>query len=410
MRRGWISPVRWLRRTLILKGNIKILSVTSIISGIYRGMIDVIWQPFILSLWDSAAFLGLLQSLGGPYRGIIGSLVQVFGGHLSDSRGRKLVIAYGSVSAGIALVLYAFSAYAHDWRILIPATFAFGLAAIGNPPLNAIIAESVKIRKREMAYSTVMFFSLLPGIFTSIIGGIIADEIGYFAIFLISILFEGVNLSLILLFLKETLLESVKKPTYGLKDFLKGLVPTTGLKGLYIAIMADALSWGLGSAILYGLLNKTYSFSNLQLGIMSSMFSISWVASQLPIGKLIEKYGCKRSMLTSELIGILLMSGWLLSTSFEAFAFLSILWGLVASTWVPATQTLLANSVSKEERAKEMGKITAFSGLIAFPAPYIGGVLYDSLGFRAPIFTGLIGVIFTIMIIILLVHEPSIKK
>ncbi|MFQ6081647.1 MAG: MFS transporter, partial [Candidatus Bathyarchaeia archaeon] len=73
--------------------------------------------------------------------------------------------------------------------------------------------------------------------------------------------------------------------------------------------------------------------------------------------------------------------------------------------WTPAMKTFLANKVSEEERAEAMGKLAAFRGLVGFPAPFIGGVLYDTMGFRAPIATGLIGVTLTLALIFVLVHE-----
>ena len=57
----------------------------------------------------------------------------------------------------------------------------------------------------------------------------------------------------------------------------------------------------------------------------------------------------------SEVIGILMMAGWLMFTSFEAFASLEILMGLVISMWVPAMKTFLANGVPKEGRAEALG-------------------------------------------------------
>jgi len=79
--------------------------------------------------------------------------------------------------------------------------------------------------------------------------------------------------------------------------------------------------------------------------------------------------------------------------------------GLVFSTWTPAMKTFLMNKVSEEGRAEAMGKLAAFIGLVGFPAPFIGGILYDTMGFRAPIATGLVGVTLALALIFILVHE-----
>lgn len=90
-----------------------------------------------------------------------------------------------------------------------------------------------------------------------------------------------------------------------------------------------------------------------------------------------------------------------------AFAVLYALFGLVAATWVPAEQALLANSVSEKQRGEAMGRLSAFRGLIGFPAPYIGGLLYDHFGFRAPIVANLVGVAIALVTIILAVREVA---
>ena len=117
------------------------------------------------------------------------------------------------------------------------------------------------------------------------------------------------------------------------------------------------------------MLSETYGFTTFQLGVMSGLLSLVWATSQLPIGRLIDRYGSKPFMVLSEAIGIIVVAGWLFSTSFVAFAALYALFGLVAATWAPALRALLANSVPTEQLGETMGRLSAFRGLIGFPAP-----------------------------------------
>ena len=169
----------------------------------------------------------------------------------------------------------------------------------------------------------------------------------------------------------------------------------------------DSFAWGLGSAILFGLLRKTYHFTNLQLGVMWSVFLITMVCLQIPMGILVQRYGCKTFFVLSEIAGAILMVGWLTVKSFEAFAVLETLMGFVVSAWIPATKTFVAGSVAEESRAEAMGKVAAFRGLIGFPAPLIGGLLYDLAGFSAPILSGLLGTVVALLMFVFLVQEPD---
>jgi len=395
----------WTRRVLALKGNVRVLSATSLLGGASLVMVTVTYQPFILSLGASMALLGLLEALGGRH-GMITSLVQPFGGWFSDRRGRRLLVLLGGALSLTALAFSTLAGLFRNGAWLVPASIALGLSAVNLPVIDSAVAESVEMHERSMAYSVMMFFTILPGIFASAIGGFIADRFGYAAVFLAGTLLQGLSLVLILRFMRETL-----RSFHGVewselvKSFRAFLVPMKELRGFYLAMATDLFFWGIGSAILFGLLRETYNFSNFQLGIMWAVLSISSAASQLPLGILIRKYGCKKFLMLSEAIGILMMMGWLTFTSFEAFVMLEILRGLVFSTWTPAMKTFLASRVSEEGRAEAMGKLAAFIGLVGFPAPFIGGVLFDTMGFRAPIAAGLVGVTLALALIFILVHE-----
>jgi MFS family permease len=185
------------------------------------------------------------------------------------------------------------------------------------------------------------------------------------------------------------------------------LAPPGKLRGFYIAASVDAFAWGTGWGILYGLLSEVHHFTASQLGIMSCLSSVGWAVLQMPVGKLVERYGCVKSMILSEAAGVILLVGWLHATTFQTFALLQILFGFTIAAWLPATMTWIANSVPKEKMAEEIGRLNAFRGLVAFPAPYIGGLLYEAFGFRAPITANLIGALTALILMATLVREPT---
>ena len=133
----------------------------------------------------------------------------------------------------------------------------------------------------------------------------------------------------------------------------------------------------------------------------------SWSISQIPIGKLMDKYGRKPFLLASEVIGIITLIGWLFSDNFLYFAVLQFPYGLLISTWVPTVSAFLADNIPKESRAEAMGRLQALRGIISFPSPYIGGILFDSFGFSASIIANIVGASLTFLIILLFVKEEK---
>jgi len=391
---------------LALKGNIRVLAATGFLFGTYQAMLLAIWQPFVLSLGASVSVLGVLESLGGRF-GLVGSLVQPLGGWFADRLGRKPLMVVASLVMVTGLAFDVAAAVLRMWPLLIPGALFTGLGAMGRSVRLTVTAESVEQEQRGTAYSAVTFFFIVPGIVAPTLGGLMADRWGFLSILLAGIGFEILIILLVLRFLRETL--APRPVTLSLWD-LKGvmarvLVPPRGMWGLYLPLALDTFVWGVGSGLLFGLLTETYGFTPTQLGGLASLSSLSWAVAQLPVGRLIDRYGSKAFLLLSELLGLVAYGLWLSVTSFRAFALSYLVMGLTAATWVPAMTTLLANSVSAEERGEAMGRLFAFRGLVRFPAPVLSSMLYAWGGFRAPLVAGLMGVIGVMVLIAWLVRE-----
>lgn len=389
--------------------NIRVLAGRTFLRGMRDNMVRVVWQPFVLSLGASMPLLGFLESLGG-LRGLVPALVQPLSGRLSDYWGRKVFVLSSSVFAIVALSIYVLAKFTDNWRLLIPGVAILGLAFASRPSEDSMTAESAGVAERSRAYSLVMLSLALSGVFAPLVAGFVADRWGYVVVFLMGLALDVAALSLVVGLLKETLVSQSRRPVASeqLKGVFRGiLVPPGKFRGFYIAVAVDAFAWGTGWGILYGLLSEVYHFTASQLGLMSCLSSVGWAVFQMPVGKLMERYGCVKSMILSEAVGVILLVGWLQAATFETFALLQILFGLTIAAWLPATMTWMANSVPKEKMAEEIGRLSAFRGLVGFPAPYIGGLLYEAFGFRGPITVNLIGALTALILMATVVREPT---
>jgi len=389
--------------------NLRTLTLRSFLFGLRMNIVRAIWQPFVLSLGASMPLLGLLESIGG-LGGIVSTAMLPLGGWLSDRRGRKPFVIIASAFAVIALSTLALAGWMQKWQLLLPGVLFLGLAAIGRPAVDSMTAESVTPDARGQAFGLVTMSYAISGIFAPTLGGFLAGRCGFLTVLLAGAALELGILYLIAIALCETLPLEGQVPLRAFEFFrlLKRIItPPANLRNFYVAVTIDVFAFGTGATILAGLLTKTYHFTPFQLGIMASVSSATWAISQLFIGQQVDEHGCVPFLIASETLAVFVTGGWLVAKSFEAFVALEVLNGLIPATWMPAFMAWISNSVPEGQRAEEIGRLGAFRGFLGFPAPYVGGLLYEAVGFRGPIMANLIGAAMVILVLWLFVGEPQ---
>jgi MFS family permease len=350
--------------------------------------------------------VGLLNSLGG-YGGLVTSLVQPVGGWMSDQTGHKKFVAWASVVAIAAMGFYFMAGQTRNWQLLIPAVILLGISALSRPARGALVAESSGAANRGTAYSLIFAASVIPGIFAPLLGGYISEEFGRPNVFFVGLLFEVISLAVLLRWLSESRVLSQTSVTARqiVGIFKRVVIPPPHLRAFYLCMAGDSFAWGAGFGVLFGALSLDYGYTDAQLGALNSIVSATMVLTQMPLGWLIDRYGAKPSMIASEVLGIPMMLIMLAHTEFEWLAAAYVVLGLVGATWGPAIMTYLTNQTPAGSRSEAIGQMSAFRGLLAFPAPALGGWLYEVGGFRAPIIFCLGGIIVLIVGLAFFVKE-----
>jgi predicted MFS family arabinose efflux permease len=123
---------------------------------------------------------------------------------------------------------------------------------------------------------------------------------------------------------------------------------------------------------------------------------VAIIASQYPSTRILLWLGAKKTIILSEALGTVLMAGWALSNNLPEFAVFSVVFGVSVTTWVPGVQSLMMTHSPPGERGSVGGKVAAFRGLVAFPAPIIGGFLYQGFGYEAPVIASFVATLVTL--------------
>ncbi|HZQ08747.1 MAG TPA: MFS transporter [Anaerolineae bacterium] len=380
----------------------------SFISGVEQSMIGVVFQPFVLSLGASMSQLGFLNSLAG-LGGLIPTLVAPWGGWIADQRGRKVVLLGASLAAMGAFAMYGVAGWAASLLLVLPAVILFGISQVYQPVNFALVGESVGQGRRGSAYSLIMLVVTLPGIFVPVLAGMVADRIGFAAVFPAAIALEAIAFVIIWRYLRET--RKSQHTEQGWRAILKFLqrawVPPSEIRWFFIVIGLDLFAYGMGYGLLYGLLRKQYGFSTTELGILSAVSNLTWAVVSLPIGRILDRTSVKPVMVLSEALGIPMLLIWMTQSRFEILAASMILFAITAATWIPARNVYITQTIGPARRGEMFGRLSAFSGLLAFPASFIGGFLYDHFGFAAPIAGNLVFSIVPVLVLVFLVQAPQ---
>lgn len=392
------------RSALNLSENIRVMAIRALITETFFGMFYVVWQPYAIHLGATIPQLGSVQGIM-TLSAAIGSLMW---GRLSDIWGRKPIIVASILLRIIAMV---FCLVANHWIYLIGFGVFMGLSATWqqtNPSESALVTESVESSRVGTAVSVYMSLGLLASIVMASPGGYLALNNGYSIIFLSCIAAESFNTIYLSIRLKETLKEKSFSimPRVNFLDRLSGAFRLESELIVFYAInLVGSFGYGVSNAILYSLLVEALGFNTVQLGFMSTLFGLSWGLSQLPIGWLMDRYGRKMFLMLSEASNMIVMSGYILSREFPVLLILQIFSGLAHAMWIPAHLALVSERVPSEKRSMAIGKLSTYSLLIGVPAPYVGGVLYESLGFTAPMVLRLASVAINSVVIFLFLEE-----
>ena len=170
--------------------------------------------------------------------------------------------------------------------------------------------------------------------------------------------------------------------------------------------------WGTGLSLFNGALKSQLGINEDKIAIILMGYNIAIICGQIPLGKLIDKIGTKRSIIIAEALGVLFF----LVTLISAFSHGSIqLWmlfagqciyGVVLAFYIPAKLIIFTN-VKKERAAETFGIGFFMTGIGMFPAAMIAGLLIEKIHFIAPLIVGMIFIPVNLFILLKNFKDPD---
>jgi len=352
----------------ILRGNVLILFITWVLLGFGNNMVHKFDGLYFSALGASDVVLGFMGALTFGMM----ALLQIPGGHLADTLGRKRVIVTFTFVMAFSILIFAF---APSWEYIVIGLVISNVALLYQPALFSIVMDSLPPAHRAEGFA-ITNLSGIASLAAPMAGGLLIEHyglvpgmrIGYFILFILSITAAFMRLSL-----KETMYVKKEERDSFLSLFqvLKTLNPRA--KGMIVVAMLVSSSTGM---VGYFVVKYAYTYtSTFMFGVL---IGVSMLISTL-LGVVVGRYGDRRGKGKFYVAGAFLMGLALVIFIYPSVYYLmayAVVVGMGMALYQPSSNGLIADLVGIENRGRFTGVYLFLSYISTMFFSILGGFLY----------------------------------
>lgn len=351
-----------------------------------RAMTAVQIPVFLREIGASVSQVGLFFTLTM----IVPLVLGIFGGWISDSIGRLRAILFGSLAGILGYLPFAF---AQRWEVTLIGPIILAVAtALIQPSFRAYIADTCPTETRGRIFGLSKSFITAAWIITPPLGGFLAMNYGARTMFLTAVFLYGIAAIIFMFLLRSEEMKTTapaEKPNLkSLKESFTNIFPIVLAGGLLtwiiisegIRVFASYLSFNLLPVYLndIGLINKQ------GIGLIDGLHGIAWVLAAPIGGWLSDKSSERNSFMLGTAIFLSSFLIFILAEGFEVFALSWIIMGIGGALLDPAVNALIARGAPAHLRGVAYAVVPAIIGLVALPAPWIGGQIWEATNPKIP--------------------------
>ena len=338
----------------------------------------------ILSLFLSNV-LGVQTSIIGLIDGVAeatASILKLFSGWLSDRIGGRKWLAV--IGYGLSAIFKPLFYFASSWGLVAGARWADRVGkGIRTAPRDALVADSVEQKMRGLAFG----FHRAMDTTGAMVGLIIAALVVWLTqkndLLLSRQTFQTIVLvSLIPAFLAVITL------AFGARDVAvkdKREAPRISLKRMgkpfsIFLVIVSIFTLGNSADSFLVLRAQNLGISVLGILLMLAVFNLIYALVSTPAGSLSDRIGRRKLIIGGWLVYAVIYLGFAAARSSWHVWVLYALYGFYYGMAYGSANAWVADLVPEHLRGTAYGTYNAVIGLLAFPASFIAGVLWQGLG------------------------------
>ena len=319
-------------------------------------------------LGASAAAIGLIEGIAES----TASLLKVASGWWSDKiRRRKPIIIAGY---GLSTVVKPALAVAASWPHALAVRFADRVGkGVRTSPRDALIADSTRKKVRGKAFGLHRALDTVGAVVGPAIAFLLLPILGYRGVFLIAAIPAIISVLVLVLFVKE-----VKKGRKISRPIIRGVSFSPEFK-LYLGIAA-IFAIGNFSWAFFILAAKSLGIAAEYTILLYMLYNLIYALTSLPAGLLSDRVGRRPVIAFGYAIFGVTCVGFALIGSAWLAIFLFALYGLFKGITDGVQKAYVSDLVAPQVRGTAMGAFDTAVGLAAFPASFVVGIIWYSVG------------------------------
>ncbi len=362
---------RSIKRFLALEHNIIVLLGALLVIG----MGEELWVRFMPRYLEVLGASAVAIGAYGSFKRIVDTIYQYPGGWLADRMGRKRALVLFNVIAATGYLLYLLTT---RWEIVILGTLlVLAWSSMSQPAIFSLIGDTLGRSRRAMGFSVQSIWKRIPIVIAPPIGGYLLARLG-----LVSGMHVGFAVSL-LLALGAIYLQShfYHSPPRKVDTSHAGLgqvwhMMPDSLRRLLVADCLVRLGSNLAAVYVVLFVTNVRGKTPLEFGALTSLQMITAILGYLPAARLADRFGRQPFILaTFAFFALFPLSLVVLPPEWLALAF--IIAGL-HEIGEPARKARIVDLAEESYRGRVIGLYYLIRGLVTIPAPFLGGLLWQS--------------------------------